>query len=41
MVVMEQVKSDMAIFVVVVGMPVTRHPPHRSRRAVFPHRAPQ
>ena len=25
---------------VAVGMPVTRHPPHRSRRADFPHRAP-
>ncbi len=24
-----------------VGTPVTRRPPHRSRRAVFPHRAPQ
>jgi hypothetical protein len=23
-----------------VGMPVTRHPPHRSRRAELPHRAP-
>src|SRR3989442_14039529 len=22
-----------------VGLPVTRQPPHRSRRAVFPHRA--
>jgi len=25
---------------VTVGMPVTRHPPHRSRRAELPHRAP-
>ena len=25
---------------VAVGMPVTRHPPHRSRRAARPHRAP-
>jgi hypothetical protein len=25
---------------VAVGMPIARHPPHRSRRAVFPHRAP-
>ncbi len=25
---------------VAVGMPVTRHPPHRSRRAELPHRAP-
>jgi|RhiMetdeSRZDD1v2_1073273.scaffolds.fasta_scaffold40701_3 hypothetical protein len=25
---------------VAVGMPVTRHPPHRSRRAALPHRAP-
>jgi len=25
---------------VAVGMPVTRPPPHRSRRAAFPHRAP-
>src|SRR5262249_14654145 len=24
---------------VAVGMPVTRHPPHRSRRAALPHRA--
>ena len=24
-----------------VGTPVARRPPHRSRRAVFPHRAPQ
>src|ERR1043166_8217375 len=24
---------------VAVGMPVTQHPPHRSRRAVLPHRA--
>ena len=29
------------IDVVAVGTPVTRRPPHRSRRAVFPHRAPQ
>src|ERR1700747_290136 len=27
--------------VIAVGRPVTRPPPHRSRRAVFPHRAPQ
>src|SRR6516225_8109590 len=27
--------------VVAVGTPVTRRPPHRSRRAVFPHRALQ
>ena len=26
---------------VAVGTPVTRRPPHRSRRAVFPHRAPR
>src|SRR5579862_6548754 len=25
---------------VAVGMPVTRHPPHRSPRAAFPHEAP-
>jgi hypothetical protein len=25
---------------VAVGMPVTQHPPHRSRRAALPHRAP-
>jgi hypothetical protein len=25
---------------VAVGIPVTRHPPHRSRRAALPHRAP-
>jgi hypothetical protein len=25
---------------VAVGMPVTQYPPHRSRRADFPHRAP-
>ena len=24
-----------------VGMPVTRHPPCRPRRAVFPHRVPR
>ncbi len=24
---------------IAVGLPVTRQPPHRSRRAVFPHRA--
>jgi hypothetical protein len=24
---------------VAVGIPVTRHPPHRSRRAELPHRA--
>src|SRR4029434_1065598 len=29
--------SDLAV---AVGMPVTRHPPHRSRRAALPHRAP-
>ena len=28
------------IFSVAVGMPVSRHPPHRSRRAGLPHRAP-
>ena len=27
--------------VIAVGTPVARCPPHRSRRAVFPHRAPQ
>ena len=26
---------------VAVGTPVARRPPHRSRRAVFPHRAPR
>ena len=26
---------------IAVGLPVTQQPPHRSRRAVFPHRAPQ
>ena len=31
-----RVKGDIA-----VGLPVTQQPPHRSRRAVFPHRAPQ
>ena len=25
---------------IAVGMPVTRHPPHRSRRALLMHRAP-
>ena len=25
---------------VAVGMPVARHPPHRSRRALLTHRAP-
>src|SRR5262252_9271562 len=29
-----------AIEEVAVGMPVTRHPPPRSRRAALPHRAP-
>ena len=29
-----------ALLQVAVGMPVTRHPPHRSRRAALPHRAP-
>jgi len=24
---------------IAVGLPVTQQPPHRSRRAVFPHRA--
>ena len=34
-------RADPASFsFVAVGMPVTRHPPHRSRRADFPHRAP-
>src|SRR5574341_20600 len=28
-------------FVIAVGPPVTRRPPHGSRRAVFPHRALQ
>ena len=30
-----------SIGTIAVGTPVTRRPPHRSRRAVFPHRAPQ
>ena len=25
---------------VAVGMPIARHPPHRSRRALLTHRAP-
>jgi hypothetical protein len=29
----------LALDMVAVGMPVTRHPPHRSRRAELPHRA--
>jgi hypothetical protein len=29
------------LILIKVGPPVTRRPPHRSRRAVFPHRAPQ
>jgi len=29
-----------ALIPVAVGMAVTRHPPHRSRRAELPHRAP-
>ena len=28
------------LFMVAVGMPVTQHPPHRSRRALLTHRAP-
>ena len=28
------------LFVVTVGMPVARHPPYRSRRALLTHRAP-
>ena len=27
-------------YLVAVGMPLTRHPPHRSVRAVLPHTAP-
>ena len=33
--------SLVGCFPVAVRTPVTRRPPHRSRRAVFPHRAPQ
>ena len=33
-------RSGKVIYQVAVGMPVTRHPPHRSRRAELPHRAP-
>src|SRR5437899_4942042 len=31
--------SDLQSRKIAVGLPVTRQPPHRSRRAVFPHRA--
>ena len=33
--------ADMAHARIAVGLPVTQQPPHRSRRAVFPHRALQ
>src|ERR1035441_3804088 len=33
--------SPAAFIIVEVGSPVARRPPHRSRRAVFPHRALQ
>jgi len=32
--------ADLIEFMVTVGMPVTRHPPYRSRRALLTHRAP-
>jgi hypothetical protein len=32
--------SRLALLTVAVGMPVTQPPPHRSRRAARPHRAP-
>ena len=33
--------ADVELPIIAVGTPVARRPPHRSRRAVFPHRAPQ
>jgi len=36
-----RVFDSMDLRLIEVGPPVTRRPPHRSRRAVFPHRAPQ
>ena len=32
--------ADQLMKLVAVGMPVARHPPHRSRRALLTHRAP-
>ena len=29
------------VYYLAVGMPVTRHPPHRPGRAVFPHPVPR
>lgn len=34
-------KRGVKNFIVTVGLPVTRHPPHRSRCAELSHRAPQ
>ena len=31
--------DNLSLRQIAVGLPVTRQPPHRSRRAVFPHRA--
>src|SRR5207244_2502279 len=36
----EPTLGDRALIRVAVGTPVTRRPPHRSRRAALPHRAP-
>src|SRR5260221_31814 len=36
-----QMPPSQPLFSVEVGTPVARRPPHRSRRAVFPHRALQ
>src|SRR5258708_4602806 len=36
---MQKVLHDEICVLVAVGMRITAHPPHRSRRAEFPHRA--
>ncbi len=35
----DSINSFIFFITVMVEMPVTKHPPHRSRRAVFQHRA--
>ena len=37
---MEPQNSNRPVFLVAVGMPVARHPPHRSQRALLTHWAP-
>ena len=39
--ILEKPCDDKKAKIIEVGTPVARRPPHRSRRAVFPHRAPQ